>query len=185
MFISLKDRPLFLEQIGTCWEAHRRQARAAGTCVTYGREDLRSLVDHQLAQGVCPHCQGPVTPTNFAVGHKVPSARGGKFTFRNLEVCCRECAACKGVLDAQEFRELLLLVRTWPKPVQRLFRAALAAAAAGSGADLPRPGSLEWFTGSDQPHPPALLRKCYPYRRAAAASADPDPEETSHEVHHG
>ncbi len=179
MFLTLKERPLFLEQLNDCWQAQRRQARAAGICLTYSLEDLRALVEHRLVQGVCPHCQGPVTPTNFAIGHKVPSTRGGKFTLRNLEVCCRECAACKGVLDAHEFRELLLLVRTWPKPVQKFFRAALATASAGSAVELPRPGSLEWFTGSDQPHPPALPRKHYSYRRASAGSVPPGPEETS------
>ena len=178
MFMTLKDRPPFLEQVRTCWEAHRRQARAAGTCVTYDLEDLRSLVEHHLAQGVCPHCQGPVTPTNFAVAHKIPIARGGKFTFRNLQVCCRECAGCKGILDAQEFRELLLLVRAWPKPVQKLFRASLAAAAAGIVADLPRPGSLEWFTGSDQPCRAAILRKSYPRRCANTDFTTPESEET-------
>jgi hypothetical protein len=184
-FLTLKDRPPFLEQISTAWELHRRQARAAGTCVAYRLDDLRSVVEHHLAQGVCPYCRGPVTPTNFAIDHKIPIARGGKFSFRNLEICCRECAACKGVLDAQEFRELLLLVRTWPKPVQKLFRARLAAAAAGSTADLPRPGSLEWFSGSDQPHPPPLPRRRYSYQRTGTDSATPGPEETSHEVHHG
>ncbi len=174
----LKDRPPFLEQVRTYWEAHRRQARAAGICVTYDLEDLRSLVQHHLAQGVCPSCQGPVTPTNFAVAHKVPIARGGKFTFRNLQVCCRECAGCQGILDAQEFRELLLLVRAWPKPVQRLFRARLAAAAEGSAADLPRPGSLEWFTGADDPYRPAALRPSYPRRHTPAGPTTPDAEET-------
>lgn len=166
MFTTLKDQPPFLEQVRVFWEAHRRQARAAGTCVTYDLEDLRSLVQHHLAQGICPTCQGAVTPTNFAVAHKVPIARGGKFTFRNLQVCCRECAGCKGILDAQEFRELLLLVRAWPKPVQKVFRASLAAAAAGIAADLPRPGSLEWFTGSDDSYRPAIPRTSYPRRRA-------------------
>jgi hypothetical protein len=39
--------------------------------------------------------------------------------------CCRICRALKGPLDAQEFRELALLMDRWPKAVRRRFIARL------------------------------------------------------------
>lgn len=178
-------QPSVAHQTAVAFEAHRQRARTIGVCPTYRLDDLRSLVEKHLTTTGCPYCQGPVTAANLAIGHKVPTARGGKFTFRNLEISCADCAALKGTLDFQEFRELLMLLETWPKPVRQQFRARLCARPVV--ANLPRPGSLEWFTGAEEPHAPLDIGK----RRYKSPFIGEDPvtrsrmEETTHEVPHG
>jgi 5-methylcytosine-specific restriction endonuclease McrA len=160
MFKTLKEQTNFLQQTRETFDSHQRRARAAGRCVSYRLEDVRALVEKQLALAICPYCRGPLDVATFVLDHKVPSVRGGKFTFKNLEICCRECHLFKGVLDHHEFRELLQLMATWPRPVQQHFRACLVAAADLTPAHLPPVGSLRWFTGAqsskDQPSLPPM-----------------------------
>jgi hypothetical protein len=115
---------------------------------------LRDLLEARLADPVCPYCLGPFSAGTYALEHQVPIARGGRFTFRNLEVTCRDCSVVRGALDRQELRELWALMRTWPRPVLNEFLARLKAGAPLVTATLPAPGALEWFTGSDEPHAP-------------------------------
>jgi 5-methylcytosine-specific restriction endonuclease McrA len=150
MALTVRDRAVCWEKCRAAFQAHKDRARAAGTCLIYRLDDLGGLAEWQLAQGVCPYCRGPLTASNFAIGHKVPPTRAGKFSFRNLEVICRDCHAAKGVLDYQEFRELWILMRAWPKPVRGHFLGQLQRGA--RPATLPPVGSLEWFTGSTEPH---------------------------------
>jgi 5-methylcytosine-specific restriction endonuclease McrA len=152
MAMTTKDRALFWQRTQDWFHALKRQARAAGACLTYRLEELRTLVESHLARPVCPYCQGPFTVATMALAHKTPIARGGKFLFRNLEICCPDCLLLRDVLDAQEYRELRLLIATWPRPVQKRFLAALKVAVSLAQPPLPRVGSLEWFTAADQPH---------------------------------
>src|SRR5205807_1881343 len=99
----------------------------------------------------CPYCWGPLNPTTFCPTAKVPISRNGRFDLPNLDICCPGCQKAKGVLDASEFKEVLALLRTWPRLVSRDFLARLRAGAARVPADLPRIGSLEWFLGPDHP----------------------------------
>jgi 5-methylcytosine-specific restriction endonuclease McrA len=149
------DFPLFWQRTQDWFNAFKRQARAAGTCLTYRLEDLRTLVEKQLARPYCPYCQGPFTLATMALTHKTPIVRGGKFTYRNLEVCCPDCHLLRGVLDAQEYRELRLLIATWPRPVQTRFLAGLKTAQSLAQPDLPRVGALEWFTDGDEGDAPS------------------------------
>jgi hypothetical protein len=156
MAMPFKDRPQFLRLTREWFAATRRAAKAAGKFITYSLEDLQSLVERHFADSHCPYCRGPLGVGQFTLDHKNPVARGGKYIFKNIEVCCKECRDLKGVFDDQEFRELLRLFRSWPKPVQNDFRARLGA---GSGCPLPRMGSLEWFTGSAEAHAPINFDK--------------------------
>jgi 5-methylcytosine-specific restriction endonuclease McrA len=146
MPLTTKERSVCWRRTQEAFDAHQGQARAAGKCVLYRLEDLRDIVERQLARGVCPYCRGPYTPATLVIGYRVPVARGGKFTLKNLEVCCRDCHGLKGALDAEELRELFRLVDGWPRPVRRLFLDQLRAGVALTPPDLPRVGSLEWFT---------------------------------------
>ncbi|HEV3204081.1 MAG TPA: HNH endonuclease signature motif containing protein [Gemmataceae bacterium] len=151
MAMTYKERPQFLKQTAEWFAATRRAAKAAGKFITYSLEDLQSLVERHFADSHCPYCQGQLGVGQFTLDHKTPIARGGKYIFKNIEVCCQQCRDLKGFLDGEEFRELLRLLQSWPKPVQNDFRARRGA---GSGCPLPRLGSLEWFTGSAEAHAP-------------------------------
>jgi 5-methylcytosine-specific restriction endonuclease McrA len=152
---TLGERALFLARCRDQYQSQKARARGAGKCLLYSLEDLRELLEARLAEPVCPYCLGPFTARSYALEHQIPIARGGKFTFRNLDVTCHDCSVIKGVLDRQEFRELWALMRTWPKPVLKTFLARLRAGAPIVPDTLPAPGALEWFTGSDEPHAPA------------------------------
>src|SRR5262249_3967605 len=149
MSMTLKERALFLQKTADVFETHRRCARAAGKCVFYRLEDLRGGVERDLARGACLYCRVPLSVATFVLDHRVPIPRGGRFVFRNLEVCCRDCHLLKGFLDAQEFRELLALLASWPKPLQQHFRARLRAGASLVRTALPVPGTLAWYTGAE------------------------------------
>jgi hypothetical protein len=124
------------------------EARAAGTCVTYRLDDLQGFLDRHFARPVCSHCSQPVGAATFELGLRVPSARGGRFNLRNLEVLCPDCRLLKGVLDSQEFRDLRHLLAGWPRPVREDFLARLRAGTPLVRSALPPPGALEWFTGA-------------------------------------
>jgi hypothetical protein len=125
MAVTTQEISLFWRRTRDLFHALKREARAAGACPSYSLEDLRTLAEKQLARSVCSYCRGPVTVATMALAHKTPIARGGRFTLRNLEVCCPDCQRLRGVLDAQEYRELRLLIATWPRPVQKRFLAGL------------------------------------------------------------
>jgi 5-methylcytosine-specific restriction endonuclease McrA len=152
--MTLQERAIFWARSADQYQAQKARARAAGRCVMYSLEDLRELLEMRLADPVCPYCLGPFTAETYALEYQTPIARGGKFTFRNLEITCSDCSAMKGVLDRQEFRELWAAMRSWPKPVQNNFLARLKSGASLTSSTLPAPGALEWFTGSDESHAP-------------------------------
>jgi hypothetical protein len=165
MPLALKQRAIFLERTLVAFESLRRQARGAGQLLRFDVHDLRGLVEKRLEESVCPYCQGQLTPADFALDYKNPIARGGKFTFKNLQVCCADCQLLKGALDAQEYVELLRLAASWARPVQKYFLARWRIGADLVPVNLPRVGSLEWFTGAAEPHAPSRLRKrqCRPF----------------------
>jgi hypothetical protein len=154
MSMTPKERAALRRLTQETFETQKGRARGAGKFLLYGLEDLRAFVELQLARPVCPYCQGPYAPATLAIDYKVPIARRGRCILRNLEVCCRDCHALKGVLDAQEFRELLHLIGGWAKPVRQQFLARLRAGSPLVGVELPAVGSLEWFTGAAAPHAP-------------------------------
>lgn len=156
--MTVTERLRLLQRCREFYQDQKRQARARGRCVAYRLEDLHGLVEKHLPEAPCPYCHRPLTPARMALACRTPAGRGGRFTFRNVEVSCSDCLAVRGALDGPEFRELLLLVRTWPKPVQNEFLARLRAASQGPPPVLPEPGSLEWFTGSAEAHAPPDLR---------------------------
>jgi hypothetical protein len=143
--MKTEEGTAFVHDIDAVYAEHQRQARAVGRWLMYGLEDLRALVQKELAKSVCGYCQAALTTATVVVGHKDPIERGGKFSFRNLEVCCRECQVLKGVLDGQEWRQLLTSMQSWPKPIRKLFQARLRAGAGMVPAKLPPVGSLAWF----------------------------------------
>jgi hypothetical protein len=150
MAMTMRDRPRFLERTSEAFARIKRSAREAGKVVLFSLEDVRRLVELNLGDRGCPYCRGPVTAASFVLGHKVPIERGGKFTFRNLEVCCSSCWSIKGVLDASEFREFWQLTAGWPRPVREHVFARLRFGALLVPAQLPPLHGLEWFTGRSE-----------------------------------
>jgi hypothetical protein len=149
----LKERALFLARSGEAFRALCDRARGLGKCLTYRLDDVRGLIEKHFERGSCPYCRCPLTAAAFVLDHKLPLARGGKLTFKNLDVSCRRCHGLKGVLDSQEFRDLVALVSGWPKPVQRQFLSRLWAGSDIVPLSLPRLDSLEWFTADPHAFP--------------------------------
>jgi hypothetical protein len=174
MPLTMRDRAVLYQRTCDGYQLYQRQARAAGVCLTYQPADLRALVENHLTGAVCPYCRGPLRAGTFALGFKVPLCRGGRFTFKNLDVCCPDCMLLKGVLDAQEFRDLLRLVGQWAKPVQRHFRNQLEAGARVPQPDLPAVGSLEWFTGSMVAHAPHVPKPRHTQSTLPPVAENPD-----------
>jgi hypothetical protein len=129
---------LLLSRSQRIYEAHRRAALRSCVLLNYTEADLRGLVQRALGARVCSFCGGELDFGTFAVAFKNPPRRGGRHTFVNLMVCCRICRALKGPLDAQEFRELTLLMNHWPKMVRRRFIARLGIGRHGKPPQPPR-----------------------------------------------
>jgi hypothetical protein len=125
----LSDQGEFLARTRTFYETHLACADAHGTDVFYSLEDVRGAAEPHLRQQACPVCRGPLRAANLVIEHKVPPARGGRYTLRNLLVICRGCAVLKGALDHQEFRELLSLMSHWPRGIRAHFCKQLRAGA--------------------------------------------------------
>jgi hypothetical protein len=125
---------LLLQRTQRIHAAHSRRARRVGVAVDYSVEELRRMVQHKLSAGGCPFCRAELTANSFALTHKNPPRRGGRHSLVNLIVCCKRCRAIKGLLDGQEFQELLLLIRNWPEVIRRRFLARLL-----RGRRCPRP----------------------------------------------
>ncbi len=173
--MSSRERARFLRRSREFFESLASQVRSAGHGLACRLDDVRSFLEMRLARGRCPYCGGPLGPGDFVLDLQVPPSRGGRFTFRNLDVLCSECQAARGPLIGPEFRELLLLAAGWAKPVRNAFLARLRAGTA-TGAPLPPRGSLEWFTGSAEPHPPAAeAPSTRGYRSPFPAVARPAP----------
>jgi hypothetical protein len=114
---------LVLQRTQRMHEARFRRACRAKVAVDYTLEELRRLVRHKLSASGCPYCRAELTAKSFALTYKNPPRRGGRHALVNLIVCCKRCRAIKGLLDGQEFRELLLLLQTWPDAIQQQFLA--------------------------------------------------------------
>jgi 5-methylcytosine-specific restriction endonuclease McrA len=117
----------FLRRTQRWYEAHKRCAFRAGIRLDYALGDLRRRVTRQLQGPGCGYCRATLTTATFALDHKVPPRRGGRHALGNLVLCCRTCYRLKGLLDWQEFRDLLQLTQTWPSPVRQNFLARLSA----------------------------------------------------------
>jgi hypothetical protein len=146
--LTVTERLHLLQSTREFFESQKQQARAAGKCLTYTLDDLHGLLEKHLAEPNCSFCAQTLSAGQVTLGHRVPIGRGGRFTFKNIEVSCRSCAVARGVLDDQEFRELLLVAAGWPKPVRNDFFQRLRAGTALVATTLPAHGSLEWFTGA-------------------------------------
>jgi hypothetical protein len=118
---------LILQRTQSIHDGHSRWARQAGVALDYTLEDLRRFVQRKLSAAACPFCRQPLDAASFALTHKNPPLRGGRHALTNLIVCCETCRALKGMLDAHEFRELVLLLQTWPEPIRRHFLARFLA----------------------------------------------------------
>jgi hypothetical protein len=125
MSLSLDERACFLRRTALAFHNEQSLARQARKALLYSLDDLRGLVARYLGERGCPYCRGSVTTASFVLGHKLAIARGGKFSFRNLDVCCKRCGILKGDLAASEFRELMQLTSTWPRQVREHFLAQL------------------------------------------------------------
>ena len=121
-----------------------------GKFLGYGFEDLLTFVEKHFVTPKCHYCDDDLQVGSVFIGFKSPIERGGKFVFRNLEVCCGRCGTCKEGLDDQEFREMWQIMGGWPKPVRKLIVARLVAGARVIPATLPPVDSLEWIYESNK-----------------------------------
>jgi hypothetical protein len=99
---------------------HRRRARADRQAVRYGLRDLEALA---RASRTCCYWGALLTATTLTFDHATPTGRATDYSLGNLAICCGPCNEAKGLLNAEEFRALLALLRTWhprrPGPPRR------------------------------------------------------------------
>jgi hypothetical protein len=112
---------VFHSRVERFFEALRRQAGRACIVLPYDVPTLRMWIERQLRKPTCPFCCAAITVADFALVYKNPPRRGGAFRLANLLVCCAWCRALKGPLDWQEYRELCLLMQTWPESIRHRF----------------------------------------------------------------
>ena len=89
-----------------------------GRVVPVELEEFRLWVLYHLGGradgcGQCEYCRQPVDAMNFATDHKTPVKRGGGLGIDNFGFCCDACNRVKGILTAEEFVQLLDLLRRW------------------------------------------------------------------------
>jgi hypothetical protein len=94
---------------------HARHARADRRPLGYGLADLEAL-----ARGSrnCCYCEAWLTASTLAFDHQTPTCRAADYRLGNLAVCCGPCNLANGLLTADEFRQLLTLLRTWRPPAR-------------------------------------------------------------------
>jgi hypothetical protein len=148
---SVQWRLAFLRRTRELFDDQLRQAQKLKRFPGFGVGDVRGLVWFRMRSEVCPYCEEPLRLEQVVVGHRWPIARGGRFSFQNLEVICRDCALLRGGLDAQEYREVWGMLHGWARPVRENFLDRLRAGARIVPVRLPPVGSLEWFTGKKKP----------------------------------
>jgi 5-methylcytosine-specific restriction endonuclease McrA len=82
-----------------------------GHTVDFTVDDMREWALAALEAG-CSYCATRLTVAKLALDHVVPICRGGKSDWTNLCFCCQSCNWQKGSLTADEFLELLALLKT-------------------------------------------------------------------------
>jgi hypothetical protein len=90
---------------------HRRRAASDFQAIDYTVEDLAQLVTGHPA---CAYCGCLMTPGTFSLDHAVPTSRRPDYSLSNLRPACILCQERKGCLTADEYKELLTLISTWP-----------------------------------------------------------------------
>jgi hypothetical protein len=75
---------------------------------------LDALVQLVKDHPTCVYCGCVLTAETFSIDHKTPTCRRADYSLSNLAVACLSCQQRKGLLTAEEFRQLLALVGTWP-----------------------------------------------------------------------
>ena len=81
-------------------EIQREKARA---------RELRASAwwKRRLARGRCGYCEGPKSPRELTMDHRVPLVRGGRSVRSNLVPACRACNAAKKYLLPTEWTAYL------------------------------------------------------------------------------
>jgi 5-methylcytosine-specific restriction endonuclease McrA len=61
----------------------------------------------------CRWCGRTITAKNFSWDHRIPTSRGGTYSFENLQLVCSVSNGQKGNMTVAEFSELLALIKVW------------------------------------------------------------------------
>jgi 5-methylcytosine-specific restriction endonuclease McrA len=109
---SAEDLATLRRRCKASLDAHRRRAAADHQELNYTAADLQALVT--AADVVhCAYCGGLLDVPDWVFDHAVPPCRSGTYRLANLRLACRSCNESKGLLTADEFRELLQLLSGW------------------------------------------------------------------------
>jgi hypothetical protein len=108
---ALPDGDAALERrCKTALANHRRRARRDRQVLDY---DLAELLNLARNSPTCSYCGCLLTAGTFTFDHAVPTCRWADYSLGNLAVCCLLCQERKGLLTADEYRQLLALVHSW------------------------------------------------------------------------
>jgi 5-methylcytosine-specific restriction endonuclease McrA len=89
---------------------HRARARADHQALDYGLAQLEALARRTQA---CPYCGSVLSPGAISFDHRTPLARRADYRLANVAVVCPPCNCSKGVMSADEYLELLALLKTF------------------------------------------------------------------------
>ena len=103
---------IFQERTGNIFRSQKVLAAKFNMEICYTLEEFRKkVIDAFIAP--CPYCLERLTVRNFSLDHKTPIARNGSFEKQNLQVICLGCNQVKGKMTAEEFGELIIMLRRW------------------------------------------------------------------------
>jgi 5-methylcytosine-specific restriction endonuclease McrA len=102
-------RKTFEQRIKTTYRSMKARAKKYNDVVEFTEAELLTLVSSVPR---CRWCGKKITPAILNFDHKLPLARGGRYTLDNMEAIDDSCNRKKGALDEREF-ELLKRAVAW------------------------------------------------------------------------
>lgn len=77
-------------------------------------DELRGDLDHFFRQRpLCRCCNARMSIKDVSLDHRLPVARGGSNSLRNVAYVCKGCNKAKGDMTEEEFRDLLKTLDEW------------------------------------------------------------------------
>jgi 5-methylcytosine-specific restriction endonuclease McrA len=99
----------FKQRTLSIYNGQVRRAKELKLTVSYTLQQFREFVRQQLDYP-CPYCVCKLTVNNFTDDHPHAISRGGQFTLHNTAACCKPCNYRKGVLNKEEFEQLMTFI---------------------------------------------------------------------------
>jgi len=116
-----KRNSSFKQKCQWLWSAHKKRQQKAKHVrkeVDYTSEELWRAMLAGLREG-CEYCSCKLDEKTISVDHADPVSLYADFGWFNLRICCRRCNAIKGMMTETQFKDLKILISTWPEEVRQ------------------------------------------------------------------